>query len=294
MAAALRTRELRVHGIRSPMIEAGSPEAPEAAVFVHGNPGSSRDWERLVAAVGEHGRALALDMPGFGRADKPLDFDYTVGGYAAFLAGALRGLGVERAHIVGHDFGGPFALAWAAANPDSFASAVMINTGVLLGYRWHALARIWRTPLAGELFQATATRAGFRLLLRRGNPRGLPREFIDRMYDDYDRATRRAVLRLYRSTPPGFGEALAPRLRELDRPALVLWGAADPYIPVEQAERQRESFPRAEVIVLERSGHWPFVDDPEAVERALVPFLRERLGTGPHAGRPKAAHPPRD
>jgi hypothetical protein len=48
------------------------------------------------------------------------------------------------------------------------------------------------------------------------------------------------------------------------------------------------------VIVLERSGHWPFVDDPEAVERALVPFLRERLGTGPQAGQPKATNPPRD
>jgi pimeloyl-ACP methyl ester carboxylesterase len=294
MPAALRERSVRVHGVGSPVIEAGPAEAREAAVFVHGNPGSSRDWERLVSAVGEHGRAVALDMPGFGRADKPSNFDYTVGGYATFLAGALGELGVELAHIVGHDFGGPFALAWAAANPDSFASAVMINTGVLLGYRWHALARIWRLPLAGELFQATATRSGFRLLLGRGNPRGLPRDFIDRMYDDYDRATRRAVLRLYRSTPPDFGGALAPRLRELDRPALVVWGAADPYIPVEQAERQRESFPHAQVVVLERSGHWPFVDDPAAVERRVVPFLRERFAAQPQAGQPKAANRPRE
>jgi pimeloyl-ACP methyl ester carboxylesterase len=294
MSAARRDHEIQVDGVRSPVIEAGAAEAREAAVFVHGNPGSSRDWERLVSAVGKHGRAVALDMPGFGRADKPPDFDYTVGGYATFLAGALRELGVERAHIVAHDFGGPFALAWAAANADSLVSAVMINTGILLGYRWHALARVWRMPLAGELFQATATRAGFRLLLRRGNPRGLSREFIDRMYDDYDWSTRRAVLRLYRSTPPGFGETLSPRFRELDRPALVVWGAADPYIPVEQAERQRESFPHAEVVVLEHSGHWPFVDDPEAVERAVVPFLRERFAAESQTRHSEAGNPPRE
>lgn len=275
--SAPRSRAIRVEGIHSPVIEAGAPDAAEAAVFVHGNPGSSRDWERLVAAVGEHGRAVALDMPGFGQADKPDTFDYTIEGYADFFDAALTELGVERAHIIMHDFGGPFGLAWATRHPEAFASAVLINTGVLIDYRWHVLARVWRTPGLGELFQATATRPGFRLLLRRGNPRGLPREFVDRMYDDYDRATRRAVLRLYRATPPNLLAARAARLRTLDRPALVIWGAADPYLPVEQAERQRESFPHARVVVLERSGHWPFADDPQAVERAVVPFLRERF-----------------
>jgi pimeloyl-ACP methyl ester carboxylesterase len=137
-----------------------------------------------------------------------------------------------------------------------------------------------------------ATRSGFRMMLRRGDPRGLPREFLDRMYDDYDRSTRRAVLRLYRATPPGGGHELVPLFRELDRPALVIWGAADPYIPVEQAERQREPFPRAEVVVLERSGHWPFVDDPDAVEQAVVAFLRDRFRTESRARLTGAENPP--
>lgn len=278
--AELRRREVQVAGVRAPVLEAGPADSSEAVVLVHGNPGSSRDWERLLGAVGEHGRALAPDMPGFGRADKPRGFDYSLGGYAGFLDGALRELGVERAHLVGHDFGGPFALAWAAGHPDRFASAVLVNTGVLLRYRWHRMARIWRTPVLGELVQASATRSAFHRALRRGNPRGLPRAFVDRMYDDYDRGTRRAVLKLYRATPGGGGEEIAALFRVLDRPALVVWGAADPYIPAEQAELQRESFPRAEVVMLEHSGHWPFVDDPEAVERAVVPFLRAQLSSG--------------
>ncbi|MDP8953075.1 MAG: alpha/beta fold hydrolase [Actinomycetota bacterium] len=76
-------------------------------VFSHGNPGSSRDWERLSSRAGEFGRAVAPDMPGFGRADKPEDFDYTVEGYARHLDGVMVELGIRRAHLVVHDFGGP-------------------------------------------------------------------------------------------------------------------------------------------------------------------------------------------
>jgi len=277
---SLRESELRVGGIRSPLVEAGPEGASEAVVFVHGNPGSARDWDDLVRRAGEFARAVAIDMPGFGRAEKPRDFDYTVSGYAAHIERVRRALGIERVHLVLHDFGGPFGLAWAAANPDAFASATLINTGVLIGYRWHVLARIWRTPGLGELLQATTNRPAWRLLLRRGNPRGLPRELVDRMYDDYDRATRRAVLKLYRATDVGGASdvrarQLAATLHALDRPALVLWGAADPYIPVEQAERNREAFPSAVVQVMPDSGHWPFADDPEGAAAHVIPFLRQ-------------------
>lgn len=276
--AELRESQVSVEGVRSPVLEGGPANAEEAVVFVHGNPGSARDWVRLAAAVAELGRVVAPTMPGFGRADKPDDFDYTVDGYARHLDGLLDALAVRRAHLVLHDFGGAWGLAWAAAHPDAFASLVLINIGVPIDYRWHYLARIWRTPLLGELFMATATRAGFHLSLKHGNPRGLPREFVDRMYEDFDRATRRAVLRLYRATEPAEGaERLATRLRPLRRPTLVVWGVHDPYVPVSLAERQREVFPDAEIVLLEGSGHWPFADDPEAVEAAVVPFLRRQL-----------------
>jgi pimeloyl-ACP methyl ester carboxylesterase len=191
---SLRVGEVRVSGVRSPVLEAGPPGAQEAVVFVHGNPGSSQDWVDLAQAVGAFGRAVALDMPGYGQADKPPDFDYTVAGYARHLAGALDQLGVRRAHLVLHDFGGPWGLTWAIAHPQAWGSVTLINIGVLLGYRWHYLARIWRTPLLGELAMATTTRPGMHLLLKHGNPRGLPRALIDRMYANFNRGTRRAVL----------------------------------------------------------------------------------------------------
>jgi pimeloyl-ACP methyl ester carboxylesterase len=154
----------------------------------------------------------------------------------------------------------------------------LINTGVLLDYRWHYLARIWRTPWLGELFMASTTRAGMKLLLRHGNPRGLPEEYLNQVFDSFDTATRRAVLRLYRNTgdTEGAMQSIANALRPLNLPALVIWGAHDPYISVDFAERQREIFPRAEVSILPDSGHWPFIDNADAVAEILVPFLRRQ------------------
>jgi pimeloyl-ACP methyl ester carboxylesterase len=267
--------------VRSPTLEAGEEGSAEAAVFVHGNPGSTHDWARLVEAAGEHGRAIALDMPGYGEADKPRTFPYTVDGYAAHLEGALAQLGVERAHLVLHDFGGAWGLQWAAAHPEALTSITLIDTGVLRDFRWHELARIWRTRRLGEGFFAITTKPALRIALRRGQPRPLPDEAIDLMYAaNKDPATQRAILALYRATPP---EALGPpreELTPLDRPTLVVWGRHDPYIPARYAERQREEFPQAKVVVLEESGHWPMWDAPDELAAAVVPFLARQLAPG--------------
>jgi pimeloyl-ACP methyl ester carboxylesterase len=265
---------LTVDGVRSPVTDIGA-RAGEAVVFVHGNPGSRLDWSELAAATSQFARAVALDMPGFGQADKPADFDYTVAGYARHLAGALDQLGVSRVHLVLHDFGGPWGLAWAAGHPDRIGSLTLINIGILPGYRWHYLARIWRMPVVGEVCMATITRPAFGRLLKHGNPRGLPKALVDRMFADFDRRTRRAVLRLYRATSDleHLSRSAKDALSGLNLPVLVLWGKRDPYVPVRYAERQREWFPKAEVKVLEDSGHWPFADNPKAVADAVIPFL---------------------
>jgi pimeloyl-ACP methyl ester carboxylesterase/2-polyprenyl-6-methoxyphenol hydroxylase-like FAD-dependent oxidoreductase len=287
LATPVQRRTLRVGSIATPLREAGPSDASEAVVFVHGVPGSGADFEPLLAAAGRLGRAVAWDAPGFGKADKPEGFEQSVEGHAGFLAEALEELGIERAHLVLHDFGGPWGLAWAAGEPERLASATLICTGADLGDRWHRAARIWRTPLAGELVMATLTRGRFRGALRRGNSPRLPAPFVDRMYEDLDRGTRGSILRLYRSVDDRAIRAreLSSALRPLDVPALVIWGRHDPYLPHALAARQREAFPGAEVHVLEASGHWPFVDQGDRVEELLVGFLKRALAPRPAAER---------
>jgi pimeloyl-ACP methyl ester carboxylesterase len=271
--------QVAVAGVRSPLIQAGRQEDTEAAVFLHGNPGSRLDWELLIGEVGQNGRALAFDMPGFGQADKPRRFDYSIEGYAEFIAGALQQLGVERAHLVVHDFGGAFGFCWAAQHPEALASAVMFNTGTWTHGSWHQAARLWRRPLVGELVMALTNRRTWHQRMSAG-PDPLPAEFIDRMYDDFDRGTRRAVLKLYRATPLPYpaAQGWVDALAALDRPALIIWGASDPFLSTRRVEDLREPFPSAEAKVLEGSGHFPYADDPDAAAAALIPFICRQFG----------------
>jgi pimeloyl-ACP methyl ester carboxylesterase len=275
-ATGVRRRRLDAGGTSTRLVEAGPAEATTAVVFVHGNPGSCDDWEPLADAVGATGlRAVAFDLPDFGETIAPAGFEHSAPGYAGFVDAALTALEVERAHLVLHDFGGPIGLTWTATNAERIASITLIDIGILPGYKWHRPARIWRTPVLGEVFQATATRGAFRTMISRAEPRGLPRPFVERMFDHYDRRTKRAVLKLYRATddPGAPAPELVAALKAADPPALVIWGGGDSYLPAGYAERQREFLSRAEVHVLPHSGHWPFADDPAEVERLLVDFL---------------------
>jgi pimeloyl-ACP methyl ester carboxylesterase len=268
--------EVVVDGVRSPVLQAGSPDTGEAVVFVHGNPGPKEYWTHLLEPTGAFARALAPDMPGFGAADRPESFDYSVAGYARHLGGVLDELEVRRAHLVLHDFGGPWGLAWAAGDPDRFASVTLIDTGVLIDYHWHRYARIWRTTIVGELFQRSVSRPAFRLLIGRENP-GLSREMLDRVYEAF-RPSKRAVLQVYRATPELVLAAPTAALHALDRPALVVWGTDDRYFQVVQAGNQHLAFPSARVELLQGNGHWALLEDPQRVAALVIPFLQRQLG----------------
>jgi pimeloyl-ACP methyl ester carboxylesterase len=272
--AKLRETELTVAGVRSPVLEAGPVGAKEAVVYVHGNPGSRLDFRDLVARTGEFARALAPDMPGFGDGGKPhpRDFKYTAPALGIHLVRMLAQLGVERAHFVGHDFGGPFAIGAVLHHPAGAGSLSFINTGILRGYRWHKWARIWRTPVLGELFMLLTSEARFKAGFRR-----LPPDFVDQMWRHFDKRTKLAVLALYRATNTEDASVFSPLLRALDLPSIVIWGVHDRYVPVEFADGNREALPRAEVHLIQKAGHWPFIDQPDEVAALLLPFLKTVL-----------------
>ena len=278
----LRLMDVQVGGVHSPVLVGGPPEAKAVVVFVHGNAGSGQDWKALMESVGSFARCVAPDMPGYGDADKPQDFDYTVGGFGRHLGAVLDQLAIRRAHLVLHDLGGAWGLNWAAAHQTAVASLSLLGIGALPGYRWHRFARMFRTPVLGEVMLALTRRRDVARTLRWGSRGALPDAYVDAMTHSFrDPGTRRAVLRFYRATPDLGAVTVrdAQALREVNPPTLVIWGGGDPYVPVRFAEVQRQYFPRTEIAVLPGSGHWPFVDDPDGVANALLPFLRAQLAS---------------
>jgi pimeloyl-ACP methyl ester carboxylesterase len=153
---------------------------------------------------------------------------------------------------------------------------VVIDAVPLLpGYRWHRVARLWRVPVVGELTMGFTTKWG----LRRSAHRWLPeagddarREFVDRIWDRFDHGTQRAILKLYRSAPEDVLAEAGQRLGELGRPALVVWGEQDEFLPIRFAEAYAEALV-GRLDLVEGAGHWPWLDRPDVVER-VAHFLQ--------------------
>jgi pimeloyl-ACP methyl ester carboxylesterase len=237
-------------------------------LYLHGVPTNSDDWLPFLARTG----GIAPDLPGFGRSAKRGDFDYSIGGYDRFLERLLDHLGSERVRLVMHDWG-TVGLAFAQRCPERVERLVILD-GVpfLPGYRWHPIARAWRTRVLGELVMGTTTRRTARLLARlQGQlpPPGSP-DLLEAAWQYFDHGTQRAILRLYRSAPSDVLAAAGAGLSGLDVPALVVWGERDPYIATSFAEAFAATLPRAELHVSPGAGHWPWLQEPAVVDRVAA------------------------
>ncbi len=215
---------------------APAPAGVEGAgvpLYLHGVPNSSDDW---VAPREHHGTrpwwrrwwrrkrsddewveppmyemgflersgGLAVDLPGFGRSGKPGYLRYTIDEYDRFIERFLEETGVARVQLVMHDWGA-VGLAFAQRLPERVERLAIVNAVPFLpGYRWHRTARVWRTLGLGELAMGTTYRPTLRLISRESNatPGPMPDAWLDSVLEHFDEGTQRAILRLYRSSPP--------------------------------------------------------------------------------------------
>jgi pimeloyl-ACP methyl ester carboxylesterase len=244
-------------------------DAPAVPLYLHGVPSNSDDWLAFLA----RGGGLAPDLPGFGRSGKPGLLRFTISEYDRFIERFLELAGATRVSLVMHDWGA-VGLAFAQRRSELVQRVVLINAVPLLpGYRWHRMARIWRTPVLGELAMGSATRRVMRLASRRLNaaPGPMPEAWLDSVEAHFDQGTQRAILRLYRGASPEALEQAGCRLEAARFPALVVWGLQDPLIPASLAH-QYASVLHARLVELPDAGHVPWLDRPDLVG-VIVDFL---------------------
>ena len=273
---------------------AGNGEVP--ILYLHGIGTSSHDW----LAPLELGGGIAVDLPGFGRSGKRGDLDYSLAGHVAFLDRLLGELGIERVRLCLHDWGAAVGLRWAIAQPQRVQRLVVVNgVPLLAGFRWRGPARLVRAPLVGQVAVGAATRPVLRRLWRRASGGGapMPADLLADVSANFDLGTERAILRLLRSATPesrgaggaggaaraapaargGGGGGAAPEsladagagLAAIDAPALVLWGARDPWIPQRFGAGYAATLGDATLEVAEDAGHWPWIDQPRLAARIV-------------------------
>jgi pimeloyl-ACP methyl ester carboxylesterase len=264
--ATIEEGELQIDGVRVFYRRVAGEGTP--TVYCHGNPTHGEDW---LPFLERGGAAIAIDMPGWGRSDRPdpSRFDYSMYGLSAFLDKCLDELEVEQRKLVVHDWGS-LALIGAQRQPDRVERLVVIDAVPLLpGYRWHWIAQLWRRRRIGEFLNATTTKPSMALLMRQasGDRGPMPPEFLDMVWNHWDKGTSDATLALYRHADPDRLAKAGQDLNRLTCPSLVLWGDRDPYLPTKFARDYADALPSSELEIVPSAGHWPWIDDHRLIDR---------------------------
>jgi pimeloyl-ACP methyl ester carboxylesterase len=237
-------------------------------VLLHGNPDTHSVWARVVDKLAPAHRCIAPDLPGFGRS-MPADFEFTLDNEAAFVRGLADALELPRMHLVVHDIGGPFGLAFATLHPERIASITIFNTIFSAEYRWHFWGRVWRTRVLGELSTMIANGPLFVRELRRGSP-NMPRDYAQHAWREFHKTARKTVLRWYRASDPERYDGWDERFREATAkvPKQVLWGDRDPFIPNRFAEIFGVSGRHFAEL-----GHWLMLEDTDLATTAIAELV---------------------
>jgi pimeloyl-ACP methyl ester carboxylesterase len=225
-------------------------------LLLHGQPGGSGDWSRVVQGIGGRVRTVAIDRPGWDGRREATDLR----GNAAAALAALDAGGIDRAAVVGHSLGGAIA-AWLAAKHPERVSALVLAAPAANHASITALDRWLAGPIAGYVAGAALLSALGVTLSAAPLRRRLATELT--LDGDYLRAAGRRLMTpaawrafaveqrgLLRDIP-----SLEAVLGQIAAPTTIISGTADRVVPVRAARRLADQIPGAKLVVIEHAGH---------------------------------------
>ena len=241
-----------------------------AKLFLHGVPDSPAIWRPLLAALDLGDTPVAAPaLPGF-TAPLPAGFTPTKEAYADWAVAQAEALAANHGpvDIVGHDWGALIAQRAATLRPDLFRSWAVSNAVIDPDYRGHRIARIWNTPVLGEIFMALSKPAA---LAKGLAEQGMPADIAEEEAAQWvNKDKRRAILKLYRSAKGlNFSDDWARDLVPAN--GTLIWGVDDPYVAPSVAERFAADNDMA-LTFIKGAGHWAIAERPHDVAAALRSF----------------------
>jgi pimeloyl-ACP methyl ester carboxylesterase len=283
----VRTEVVLLHGHRV-SCRIGGTSGP-VLLLLHGLLGSGASFGPALDELARTHRVVAPDLLGHGASEKPSG-DYSLGALATLARDLLVVLGVESATVVGHSLGGGVAMQLAYQFPASVERLVLVDSGGLGRNVSPALRAValpgaeWVLP---AVFNPYAARAAARVLrpLQRITPPALA-QVVAGLATLADADARSAFVLTARSVIDVGGQ----RVSATDRlyltaalPLLLVWGGRDPVIPVAHGETLHGQLPGSTLVVFDRAGHFPQVEDPGRFAAVVGEFVRTTTAAPPAA-----------
>jgi pimeloyl-ACP methyl ester carboxylesterase len=264
-------RRMNGDGIELAVNDAGTGPA---VLLLHGFPDTAQLWRHQIPALHAVGlRTIAPDLRGFGASDKPEDpSEYRVGRSVADLVAILDALEIERARVVGHDWGGGVAWAMALLAPDRVERLAVLSVGHPASFARPSLEqreKSWYTLLFQFPEAEDILRADDWALMREWMATHPEREeAIERLAQP---GALTAGLNWYRASMRP--QVAGPELPSVAVDTLGVWSSGDRYLLEEQMKQSAAHVTGAWRYERIDAGHWMQLDAPERVNEVLVEFL---------------------
>jgi pimeloyl-ACP methyl ester carboxylesterase len=271
----MRGEFIDVGGVRLYYFAAGTRGTGEPIVFLHGFPTSSHLWTDVIPVAPAGHRLVVVDLLGYGRSDRPGTHDVSIRAHAERTIALLDELSINYACIVGHDLGGGIAQAMALRWPARVSRLCLVNSVAFDEWpgREVRLARAM-LPLTRHLPPQWILSVLRSDLLRGYLASDRGQHSVEMYVRPFASPEGRdALVKHLGALDAAETRSMAPRLKHIVAPTAIVWGAEDPFLPVEMSRRLQEAIPDSTLDIIPDVRHFTPEEAPERIGEVLTKLL---------------------
>ncbi|MES2795263.1 MAG: alpha/beta fold hydrolase [Bacteroidota bacterium] len=252
----------------------------EILLFVHGTPSWSFDFRNCIKSMKANFRCVAIDHMGFGLSDKPEFYDYSTQNHSKTLEQFILDQKLENITLIVHDFGGPIGLNFAIKYPEKIKSIVILNSWLWSSTKepdFIKLSKILKSPLLPFLYRYFNFSPQFILPKSFGKKKlsnQLLKQFTKPFADKTQRNGALAFAKSLLNDQDWFQDLWNKKQTISAKPTLFIWGMKDPVVKPHNLYKFQSGFSYSKTIELESCGHFPQEEEPEAVTKAIIDFMK--------------------
>ena len=250
---------------------------PQIYLLLHGIPGSSHAWAWVAQKLSsESSTVLVPDLLGFGQSARPLNFSgLWLEAQAQALTEGLEQLGVDKFHLVGHDYGGPVSVTLYKKIPGKVKSLMLLATNTFTDTPIPFPLVLIKAPIIGGLWsKAIFSKPSLSIMLKQGV--GNKTAPLDSNSALGDKLQLRAIATIFyfalRELKFRY-KAVEDYLPNIKVPTTVIWGTKDPFFSVKQGMRTANAIPGAKFIPLDGAGHFLPEERPDEIALELKKLI---------------------
>ena len=246
-------------------------------ILLHGVMASLHTWDGWVERMASHYRIIRVDLPGFGLSDPLTDPEHYSPEHSCEMLDKLRAaFGVERFFLAGNSLGGFLAWFYAAHHPDRVEKLILVDP-IAYPQALPPVMSLVSLPGIGEVARHWAPRFLVEQNVRQvyGNPSAITQQTVDRYYELLMHGNNRAAMVAYFRRIKMFAKdhTIAPIVRKIQTPTLLMWGGKDRWVPPALIALWKRDVKNLQVRVYPSAGHIPMEELPEETSRDALAFL---------------------